>query len=163
MNRPYLLVVMLLVFWVVLTESLSLAEVTLGLVTAIVIALGVSRLVGEEEVRPLLVTPRQAARFLLYVPYLVKEIVAANIQVAETVLDPRLPIDPIIIECHYPLAHDVSVVGLANSITLTPGTLTVDVDRDTDTFRIHCLGREVAEAMPEGELYHHIRHVFEED
>ncbi|MDZ4064661.1 MAG: Na+/H+ antiporter subunit E, partial [Coriobacteriia bacterium] len=105
-------------------------------------------------------TPRQAGRFLIYVAYLIKEIIWANIYVAEKVLDPRLPIDPIIIEHLSALKRPVSETALANSITLTPGTLTVDVDGSV--FFVHCLGREFADDIASRKLDHMIAKVFEE-
>jgi len=157
---PYLLVAMLVLFWIALTGSLAPVEVAVGAVTAVAVGLAMWRLFGKES-KPLLLTLRDVMRLASYVPYLLKEIIVANIDVAEKVLDPRLPISPLIIPCHYPLSRDVSVAALANSITLTPGTLTVDVDGDT--FYIHCLAQEFADSMPDGELYRHVKRVFGED
>lgn len=160
MKAPYLLIGLLYVFWIAMTGSLAPAELAVGLAVAVVVGTGAWRLLGEEA-RPLVFTPRQAARFAVYVPYLIKEIVKANIDVAERVLDPRLPISPTIMPFHFPLDREISVVGLANSITLTPGTLTVD--HDGDTFYVHCLGEEFADDLARGGLYRHVRHVFEGD
>lgn len=63
-----------------------------------------------------------------YVPWLLVEIVKANIAVTRVVIDPRLPIEPTVVRVRPPFASDLAVTMLANSITLTPGTITLDVD-----------------------------------
>lgn len=102
---------------------------------------------------------RQAVAVLGYVPFLIKEIVVATIYVAEKVLDPRMPIDPVIIAHRCKFERDVSRVAFANSITLTPGTLTVDVDQDT--FVVHCLNEGFADSIASGFLERKISQVFE--
>jgi multicomponent Na+:H+ antiporter subunit E len=71
---------------------------------------------------------RCCPRFLAYLPWLLKEIVVANVQVVRIVLDPRLPTDPVLMHVPTRLSSDLAVTTFANSITLTPGTITVDVD-----------------------------------
>jgi len=71
---------------------------------------------------------RCAPRFLAYLPWLLKEIVVANIQVVRVVLAPRLPADPVLLRFPTRLTGDLAVTTFANSITLTPGTITVDVE-----------------------------------
>jgi multicomponent Na+:H+ antiporter subunit E len=65
-----------------------------------------------------------------YVPWLLVEIVRANLAVVRIVLDPRLPMDPVVVRFRLPVRSDLAVTTLANSITLTPGTITLDVDGD---------------------------------
>ncbi len=71
------------------------------------------------------------------------EIIKANIDVARIVLHPRLPIEPSIVKFKTTLKGDTAKVSLANSITLTPGTITMDIIGDT--FYVHALTREAAE------------------
>lgn len=152
--------VILFVFWILLSGSLDPSGLILGLIISVFVAWGAERLLWTKEDAPLL-TLRQAGRFIVYIGYLIKEIIWANIYVAEIVLDPRLPIDPVIVEHRSLLKRPVSEVALANSITLTPGTLTVDVD--DDIFFIHCIGREFADDIAARKLDHMIAKVFEED
>ncbi len=70
---------------------------------------------------------RCCPRFLAYLPWLLKEIVVANVQVVRIVLDPRLPTDPVLLRVPIRLSGAMAVTTFANSITLTPGTITVDV------------------------------------
>jgi multicomponent Na+:H+ antiporter subunit E len=71
---------------------------------------------------------RRGPRFLAYLPWLLKEIVVANVQVVRIVLHPRLPVDPVLVRVGTRLRSDLAVTAFANSITLTPGTVTVDVE-----------------------------------
>lgn len=64
----------------------------------------------------------------MYLPLFIWKLIAANISLAKIVLDPKLPINPGFVTISTGLKGDTSKLILANSITLTPGTLTVDVD-----------------------------------
>jgi len=154
------LTVILFSFWIIISGSFD----PIGLATGFVVSAGVAwlaiRTLWSKDDVPVL-TLRQAGRFIIYVGYLIKEIVWANIYVAEKVLDPRLPIDPVIIEHTSALKRPVSETALANSITLTPGTLTVDVD--DKVFFVHCLGRGFADDIASRKLDHMIAKVFEEE
>ena len=61
----------------------------------------------------------------------IKELILANIDVAKRVIDPKLPINPGIVAIKTDLKQDYKKLILANSITLTPGTITMDVQDDT--------------------------------
>jgi multicomponent Na+:H+ antiporter subunit E len=82
-------------------------------------------------------TGARALRGFAYGPYLLFEIVKANLQIARVILDPRLPIDPDLRRYRCSLESDLARTLLANSITLTPGTLSVDVTGDV--FTVHRL------------------------
>jgi multicomponent Na+:H+ antiporter subunit E len=70
---------------------------------------------------------RCAPRFFAYLPWLMREILIANVQVVRIVIDPRLPTDPVLLRVPTRLSSELAVTTFANSITLTPGTITVDV------------------------------------
>ncbi len=151
--------VVLFGFWILISGSLEPAGMAVGLGISVLVAWISSRLLWTKDDAPLL-TIRQAGRFIVYVGFLIKEIIWANIYVAEKVLDPRMPIDPVIVEHTCALKRPVSETALANSITLTPGTLTVDVD--DSVFFIHCLDRGFADDIASRKLDHMIAKVFEE-
>ncbi len=84
--------------------------------------------------------------FLLYTPFFLWEMIKANLQIAiYCFLNPRLPIAPRIFRVKTRLASDGAKMKLANSITLTPGTLTVDAQEDE--LWIHCV-RPISEQRP---------------
>ena len=91
-----------------------------------------------------------ALRALAYVPWLLWELVKANIDVTRRILDPRLPISPRIIKVKAGQRHDITRVIYANSITLTPGTVSVDTNGDEIT--IHALTEEAARAVETGDM-----------
>ncbi len=75
--------------------------------------------------------------FLYYVPIFIWECFKANIDVAYRVLHPDLPIHPGIVKVKTALKSDTALTFLANSITLTPGTLTVDIDKEKGYLYVH--------------------------
>ena len=100
----------------------------------------------DHEGVPIHLTPHAAA----YVPWLAKEVILANIDVARRVLDPKLPISPILFEVEAGQSHDIGQVIYANSITLTPGTVSVDLD--PAKIQVHALSKEAAAALQGGEM-----------
>jgi len=95
-------------------------------------------------------SPTMMLRLPLYVPWLVLEIVKANLDVARRILSPRLPIDPCVIRVRASQAGDLCRVIYANSITLTPGTVSIDTEGDTIT--VHALHSSAAAGVETGEM-----------
>lgn len=86
--------------------------------------------------------------------WLLWEIVKANVKVARIVLSPRLPIEPTVTSVDAHELDPVSQATLANSITLTPGTLSMDVNRGR--IEVHCLTREIGDELREGEMHRRV-------
>ncbi|MBQ8802982.1 MAG: Na+/H+ antiporter subunit E [Tyzzerella sp.] len=82
---------------------------------------------------------------LAYVVLLVKEIIIANLAVIHLVLARNEVVEPIIVKFRTNLRSETLRVILANSITLTPGTITVSLEEDELT--VHCLDKSLAEGM----------------
>lgn len=126
-STAYLFVISLLV-WLGLTSSLRLQEVLVGVGICVVLSLWL----GEQYSR-LGLPPLGAKRLLFLFAYLVVlafEIVRANFDVAYRVLHPAMPIRPGVVVIKTRLTSDIAKMILANSITLTPGTFTLDVAGD---------------------------------
>lgn len=87
---------------------------------------------------------------LTYWPWLVKEILKSAVDVARIVLDPRLPVSPTVVRFRPRQKTTVGLVTHANSITLTPGTLSVEVG--ADQFTVHALTREGGAATAASEM-----------
>jgi multicomponent Na+:H+ antiporter subunit E len=102
--------------------------------------------VADREGHPIHLTFRAAT----YWPWLVTEIVRSGWQVARIILSPRLPISPTLARFRPSQASVVGLVTHANSITLTPGTLTVAADRDE--FLVHALTRDGAAGLAGSEM-----------
>ncbi|MCB1757327.1 MAG: Na+/H+ antiporter subunit E [Gammaproteobacteria bacterium] len=89
-------------------------------------------------------------RFITYWFWLAVEVVKSSLQVARVVLHPALPISPRIFEIKADTDHPADQVLLANSITLTPGTLTMDLHNGV--IKVHSLTREGADDLMAGEM-----------
>ncbi|MEX2494671.1 MAG: Na+/H+ antiporter subunit E [Woeseia sp.] len=100
----------------------------------------------EVEVYALHLGPR-LPRFWLW---LLKEIVKSNFAVAKIILNPRLPIEPMIATVDATELPRVAQATLANAITLTPGTVSLDIDRGV--IEVHCLTSAVADDLKGGEM-----------
>ena len=99
-------------------------------------------------------------RLAIYFPLLLWEIALANVHVARLVLDPRMPISPSLVEFESPLRTEASNAVLANSITLTPGTVTVDMS--AQRFIIHCISETSRQGIQDGALLKHVARAFGE-
>lgn len=125
-QATFLLFASLLGFWLLLNGSLAGDVVLAGVAAAAIVALAFTgNLSFLSEFRA---TPAAFGAALLYVPYFAKELVKANLSVARIVLTPRLPLNPGIVKVRTKLKSRMGRALLANSITLTPGTLTVEMD-----------------------------------
>jgi multicomponent Na+:H+ antiporter subunit E len=87
-------------------------------------------------------------RVFRYAGWLIKEIVRSALQLARIVLTPRMPVDPALLEFHAELPNAGSQVILGNSITLTPGTVTIDIDHGV--FLVHAITDAAASSLVEG-------------
>lgn len=85
---------------------------------------------------------RSIPAVVAYLLLFVKEVITANVDVAYRVLAPSMPIKPDVIELPLRVETDLAVTTIANSITLTPGTLTMDHDEETNTLFIHTISGE---------------------
>lgn len=113
---------------------------------ALVVAIALRLEIVKREVMPFEIAPR----LLVYVPWLAWEIVKSNITTARIVLSPSLPIQPQIFRVPASQQSELAQVIYANSITLTPGTITLDVRNGS--LLIHSLSPEFAEGVESGEM-----------
>jgi multicomponent Na+:H+ antiporter subunit E len=103
-----------------------------------------------------------------YIPVFLWELLKANLDVAYRVIHPTLPINPGIVKIRTSLKSDTGLTFLANSITLTPGTMTVDIDRDRGILYIHWINvrhMDIERATQDiaGKFEPILHRVFEED
>ena len=89
-------------------------------------------------------------RVVTYWPWLLWEIIKANIDVAKIIISPKMEIQPHFFEVDASQTSELGHVIYANSITLTPGTVTVDVD--DGVLRIHALTKDAADGVISGEM-----------
>jgi multicomponent Na+:H+ antiporter subunit E len=121
--------------------------VALGVLSCVgVLAVGHRMRVVDQESAPI----EMAVRVLLYIPWLLWQIFKANVHVGLRILHPRLPISPRIMRAETSQRGDMGRVIYANSITLTPGTVSLHVD--ADHILVHALTEEAAQGLEGGEM-----------
>ncbi len=116
--------IFLMFIWVLLTWSLSAADLIAGALLAAIASFLFSDLLPEEWMY--LFNPRRLFWGLVYLPVFFWHVIKSNLDVAYRVFHPEMPIRPGIVKVRTNLKNDLAKTFLANSITLTPGTLTVD-------------------------------------
>ena len=146
----------LFVLWLILSGKFDAFHVAMGAGSALCVALGTRRLlllppdIGPPGVHPANALP---LRFLGYVPWLIWQIIVSSLQVAYVVLHPRMPIQPRLLRFDTSFPHVLAQLTLATSITLTPGTVTLDVENDE--FLVHALTDTSAQGLePNGGPMH---------
>lgn len=134
----------LMVFWVLITWTLNYQSLLAGFIGSYALTrFNYSLLITSEQ--RFQITGKTAFMFIRYLGLMLVAIVKANIDVAKIVLQRKMPISPGIVKFKSDIKKDLDRVILANSITLTPGTLTIDmVD---DVYVVHCLTRENADEV----------------
>lgn len=116
---------LLLATWLLLTWRVEAQDVFVGIGFSLLLAAALGRI--YPRVPEGLLHPRRWLWFLVYIPYFLYACVRANLDVAYRVLHPHVPIRPGIVKVRTTLRSDLAKTFLANSITLTPGTLSVDI------------------------------------
>ena len=132
MNNPKVFVnlwLTLMAIWLIANASLQFQVVASGVLLATLLSLVMVRFsAAYAEVN---LTPRALLYYLLYLAVFTWELIRANLNVARLVFSPRIDIHPGIVEIKTNLKTRTGRLVLANSITLTPGTLVVDIRDDT--------------------------------
>lgn len=99
-------------------------------------------------------------KILLYLPWLFTRIVQSSVHLTKLILHPKLPIDPILFRYESRLKEPPAVVLLGNSITLTPGTITAEVNKNV--LLVHAMDQASSEDVTSGRLESKIAGVFRE-
>lgn len=150
--------IILFAFWVLLSGQFDAFHLTLGAICSSLVAyLYHDLLFANVRVGDMRIV---AWRFITYIPWLLYQILMSNIHVASLVLRRKMPIDPKIVTFKTKLETDISCVTLANSITLTPGTITMEI-RD-GVYYVHALSKKVADELRAGEMEDRVAHIFME-
>lgn len=147
------LFLVLLILWVLLSGEFTVLDLGIGVVCSLlVICIATRKRVVDAEGHPIQLLVVTA---LTYWPWLLYQILRANIDVAYRVWHPRLPISPRLARIPYRTRSDLATVIYANSITLTPGTVTVDVGKRQ--LLVHSLTAEGEHDLRGGEMHDRVR------
>lgn len=159
--------VILFAFWLLLSGRFQAKYIIIGAVAAALVTFLTNDLfyaVLQRGERPGIRIRRillQMGWFLLYIPWLLLQIILANVQVAYLVLHPRMPIEPGLLLFRTKMRKGIARVTLGNSITLTPGTITVSLE--DGNYIIHNLKPPLASSLVEGKMQNKIAHVYLEE
>jgi multicomponent Na+:H+ antiporter subunit E len=165
--RQVIVFMLLFGLWLLLSGNLVVEFIILGAAASALVVFLSSHLLepsSTEEYEPL---PRSffwlglaIVRFLFYLPWLITQIVTANLQVAYQILHPKMPIAPRLLVFNTTLRSEPSQVLLAQSITLTPGTITVDLERSE--LVVHALFAVQNQILAKGGMQERVARVFGE-
>jgi multicomponent Na+:H+ antiporter subunit E len=142
----------LLAFWLLLSGQYSAFLVAAGIGSAVVVVIVARRMeVVDREGMPV----QMMAAVVTYWPWLAIEIVKSAWDVSKRILSPRLPISPTLVRFHPSQKSAIGLTIHANSITLTPGTITVEAT--PSEFLVHGLTREGAQGVVDSEMDRRVR------
>ena len=125
----------LFIIWLIANATLASETVIAGLVVSGVIALAFAAFARVYSV--IRWSPLVVYYYLIYLSLFFIELIKANIKVMRLVFSPRIDIQPGILEIKTELKSPIGRLALANTITLTPGTLVVDIK--DDSLFVHCI------------------------
>ena len=121
-------VIWILLTWPVVDGKLDVQVVVAGLIASVFVSVMFHEMLPKEH--HVFVSPVRILWFLLYVPVFFYYVIKANLDVVYRALHPKMPINPGIVKIKTNMKTASGITALANSITLTPGTLTVDLTDD---------------------------------
>ena len=146
------------ILWLTMNGRVTMETVTLGILVSAALHLFSQRFLSVRPASPALML-RLLPRVLFYLALLFIEIVKANLQVIRLVLSPVIEVEPCLIRFRTDLGSEAARVVLANSITLTPGTLTVSLEGND--LLIHALDRNMARGVDESVFVRQLRRMEE--
>lgn len=149
--RLFSLGVVLFCFWLLLSGHYTEMLITIGaLCSAAVAALAWRMRIADAEGHPI----QLLGRAFIYWPWLIVEIVKSALRVARIIIDPRLKISPTLVRVRATQKSALGVNIYANSITLTPGTISVEVHGHDIV--VHAIERDGADSLEEGDMDRHV-------
>ena len=146
------------ILWLTVNGRVTMETVITGAVVSWVLHL-LSRSFPSARPLPFISVLRHLPGGLFYLFLLLIEIVKANLQVIRLVLSPVIEVEPCLVRFRTDLRSEAARVVLANSITLTPGTLTVSLEGND--LLIHALDRDMARGVDESVFVRHLRRMEE--
>ncbi len=147
--------IILFFFWILLSGYFDFMHLFLGVISSLFVAfISHDLIMGDVNIGR---ASKNVLRFLRYLPWLLYQIVLANLDIVYRTLHPDMPIAPRIIKFKTDLKTDMGIVVLANSITLTPGTVTIDV-KDGE-FIVHAIAERPADDLLGGEMQARVKKV----
>ncbi len=157
MRRYPYLVLALAVTWMFLRGSLTIISFLEGLFFGIITALVTRAIIKPDFAEAFPRVVRRLPAYLRYLAFFIVSVIQGNVDVSYRALHPKLPVYPGILAVDIEGRSELEVTMMANTITLTPGTLTMDVDMDKGLMFVHTINasdlEQVREDLKEVERY----------
>ncbi|MCK9604357.1 MAG: Na+/H+ antiporter subunit E [Candidatus Omnitrophica bacterium] len=135
MKTKIILFITAFLVWILLSWSFQPMHLIIGVIVGILVSVTTSDMFVKEP--KIFRNTKRYLWLLYYIPVFIWECVKANIDAALRLVHPDLPINPGIVKVKTTLKSDAGLVFLANSLTLKPGTMTVDIDKENGFLYIH--------------------------
>lgn len=156
------LAVLMMVMWIMLSGRFEAKFLIYGILTAIIcgwICMPLLLVNSTDGKKKYFAFDFPVFKMLVYCGWLFIQLVLANLDVAKAVVRPDLAIDPKIVRFKVSMDNPIALTILANSITLTPGTVTVNVT-DDGLFEVHALTAGAAEGLLGGDMQRKVAELF---
>lgn len=155
---------MLLSAWIIYPDNpgrFHLIHICEGVIASLIVTLISHELLIPRRGEKVLL---KTTRIISYIGWELCQIILANFDILYRVAHPKMPIDPRVIEFETTLRSDFALTTLANSITLTPGTITIKVDPEKGKFIVHAIAKKCADALlVEKTMQRKVAHVYMEE
>jgi len=164
MKHLVVLTCVLFFFWILLSGKFDLKFLTYGVLTAVIsawICVPLLLLPNAKGTKKYFIFDVPLAKYAVYWLWLLNEVVKANIDVVKATVKSEMVINPRVIRFRIKMDNPMAHATLANSITLTPGTVTLNVTED-GLYEIHALTDGAAEGLLEGGMQKRIADLFGE-
>jgi len=141
--------ILLFVLWIIFNGNFTLEIALFGLAVAALIFLFSCKFLGYSLKKDIRIV-KKIGLFCQYVFVLIIEIFKANFATIKLILSNRYNVEPVLVTFDVHFNTDVAKVLFANSITLTPGTITAEIDGDS--YRVHALDNSFIDGINEGKI-----------
>ncbi|WP_406662224.1 Na+/H+ antiporter subunit E [Methanolobus sp. ZRKC3] len=139
MKKCFIYSIALGFIWCFVSGNISPGNFLIGTILGYLLLRPLRVLYDFEARDSLVVRLQQIPKQIKYFSKLIVEIIKASIAVAKIIIQPNIDIKPGIISVPISAKTNVGITAIANTITLTPGTLTIDVSDDRSTLYVHCI------------------------
>lgn len=155
---------LLMLLWIVMSGIFTVKFIIYGCVSSFLIScfvVGSLRIGGLKSNRTYFILHANYPKLIIYFLWLIKEVVKSAIDVSKIALSYKMKIEPLVLWFKADYDNPAARAILANSITLTPGTVTIDI-YDSGVFSVHALNRDFAEGLLAGDMQKRIAKLYGE-
>ena len=160
-----MLVILMMVLWIMLSGRMEAKFLLYGVGTAVIgafICMPILLISNVQGTKKYYAFDFPVFKMIVYCGWLFWQLILANLDVAKAIVSPELVIDPKVVRFKVEMDNPIAITVLANSITLTPGTVTINVT-DDGIFEIHALTEGAADGIIGGDMQRKVAALFKQD